>query len=114
MPQTSRALTPVDLARRRVTALVPQPMAALTLFLDRPEVPLHNNDSEAALRKPVRGRKNFHGTKNRDGARVASMAYMLCETARKNGLRPSAYLREVSLRSLANPGAATLPADLVD
>ena len=85
---------------------------ALTLFLDRPEVPLHNNDSEFALRKPVRGRKNFHGTKSRDGARIASMAYTLCETARKNSVRPSVYLREVFLRSLATPGAVTLPADL--
>ncbi len=87
---------------------------ALTLFLDRPEVPLHNNDSEFALRKPVRGRKNFHGTKSLDGARIASMAYTLCETARKNGIRPSVYLREVFLRSLANPGTVTLPADLQD
>lgn len=84
----------------------------LTLFLEHPEIPLHNNASEFALRKPVRGRKNFYGVKSRDGAKVASMAYTLCETARKNDLRPTDYLREVFLRDLANPGTATLPWDI--
>jgi len=83
----------------------------LTLYLDHPEVGLHNNDSEFALRKPVRGRKNFHGTKSPNGAKVASMAYTLCETARKNGILPSDYLREVFMRSTATPGTATLPQD---
>lgn len=84
----------------------------LTLFLEHPEIPLHNNASEFALRKPVRGRKNFHGVKSPDGAKIASMAYTLCETARKNGILPSDYLREVFLRDRANPGTATLPWDL--
>lgn len=86
----------------------------LTLFLDRPEVPLHNNASEFALRKPVRGRKNFHGTKSSDGARIASMAYTLCETARKHGISPTDYLREVFLRSYAVAGTVTLPTHLTN
>jgi len=84
----------------------------LTIFLEHPEIPRHNNAAEFALRKPVRGRKNFHGTKSRDGTKVASMAYTLCETARKNGMRPTDYLREVFLRDLENPGTATLPWDI--
>ncbi len=96
----------------RAIAYVDKRWDELTLFIERPEVPLHNNESEFALRKPVRGRKNFHGTKSKDGALIASMAYTLCESARKNGIHPADYLREVFLRSKASPGTVTLPGDL--
>jgi len=67
----------------------------LTKFVHDPTIPLHNNPAEFALRKPVRGRKNFHGTKTRNGARIAAIMYTMCESARKNQLDPHDYLREV-------------------
>jgi len=86
----------------------------LTYFAGHPEVPLHNNPAEFALRKPVRGRKNFHGSKSPDGAKFSAMAYTLCETARKHGLDPGEYLRAVFLNDLAEPGRVTFPEELLN
>jgi transposase len=33
-----------------------------TLFVDHPEVPMDNNESERRLRNPVIGRKNYYGS----------------------------------------------------
>ena len=84
----------------------------LTVFLADARVPLHNNDSEFALRRPVQGKKNFYGAKSRLGTQVAAAFYSLLETARKNKLDPAAYLLTVAMRAIENPGTVTLPWDI--
>ena len=81
----------------------------LTVFLADPRVPLHNNDSEFALRRPVQGKKNFYGAKSPLGTQVAATFYTLLETARKHGLDPAAYLLTVVMRAIEKPGTVTLP-----
>ncbi len=88
-------------------------MGKLTYFANNPDVPLHNNPAEFALRKPVRGRKNFHGSKSIDGAKFSAMAYTLCETARKHGIVPRKYLGTVFRNGLTEPGTLTFPEDLI-
>jgi transposase len=81
----------------------------LTLFLKDPKIPLDNNAAERVLRGPVVGRKNFYGNRSRHGAEVAAILYSLIETAKLNGLEPSAYLRHAALAAIDRPGAVLLP-----
>jgi transposase len=48
----------------------------LTLFLEKPGVPLHNNIVERALRKPILHRKNSLFYKIRKGAQMGDMGDM--------------------------------------
>ena len=83
--------------------------AALTAFKTNPAVPIHNNASEFALRRPVLGRKVYYGSKSRLGTEVAALYYSLLETARKNGADPLDYLLTAARRAITQPGTATLP-----
>ncbi|MGC8500002.1 MAG: IS66 family transposase [Leptospirillia bacterium] len=58
----------------------------LTLFLDRPEVPLDNNATERDLRRQVVGRKNFHGAGSLWSANLAAWIYTILGTWSKNGI----------------------------
>lgn len=65
--------------------------SGLSAFLEDPCVPLDNNGTERALRAVVVGRKNHYGSRSVRGTEVAAVAYTLVETAKLNGLDPSAY-----------------------
>lgn len=67
----------------------------LTTFLKDLSLPLSNNDAERALRHVVLGRKNFAGSKTINGADVAATLYTVIETAKKNGLQPKDYMKQV-------------------
>ena len=66
----------------------------LTVFLEDPFVPLHNNATERALRGVVLGRKNHYGSRSKRGTEVAALFYSILETAVLNGLEPRQYLLE--------------------
>lgn len=68
----------------------------LTVFVNNPDVPLDNNQTERGIRGPVVGRKNHYGSKSRRGTEVAAIFYTLIETAKLNGLDPSQYLLDAS------------------
>lgn len=84
--------------------------AALTRFLENPQVPLDNNAAERSLRGPVIGRKVHYGSKSKRGTEVAAIFYTLFETAKLNGVEPVAYLRAVVERMLSS-GEILLPWD---
>jgi transposase len=52
----------------------------LTVFVDRPEVPMDNNTAERAHRGPVVGRKNFYGSGSLWSGRLAAMLFSLFQT----------------------------------
>ncbi|MES0492066.1 MAG: IS66 family transposase [Leptospirales bacterium] len=64
----------------------------LILFLEKPEVKIHNNDVENGIRPFVIGRKNWLFSGCPAGARASSLFYSLIETAKANGLNPYDYL----------------------
>lgn len=72
----------------------------LIVFLDNPGVPLDNNGMERAIRAPVTGRKNHHGSKNLKTAQVASIWYTVIETCKANGVDPKAYVNGALLEIL--------------
>jgi transposase len=85
--------------------------AALTRFLDDPQVPLDNNAAERSLRGPVVGRKVHYGSKSKRGTEVAAIFYTLFETAKLCGVEPVSYLRAATRHALENPGSALVPHD---
>ena len=61
------------------------PMISLMISLD-------NNVAERALRRPVVTRRNAHGSRNEDPARLAARVWTVTATADMAGLNPIAYL----------------------
>ncbi len=85
----------------------------LVRFLDDPRIALDNNQTERAMRGVAIGRKNHYGSRSLRGTRAAALFYTLVETAKLSGVEPAAYIREAALRAIREPGAATLPRDLI-
>jgi transposase len=85
----------------------------LVRFLDDPRIPLDNNATERGMRGVAVGRKNHHGSRSLHGTRVAASFYGLIESAKMASVEPAAYLREATYRVLHQPGAVTLPSDLL-
>ena len=67
----------------------------LTLFLDHPEIPIHNNRSELLLRGPVTGRKNWLFAGSPKGADASATLFSLTATCMLQGIDPIEYLEDV-------------------
>ena len=66
--------------------------SGLTVFVDRPEIPLDNNEAERRLRGPVVGRKNFYGSAALWSGRLAAMLFSLFHTMRLWEIDPGKWL----------------------
>ena len=58
----------------------------LSVFVDRPQVPLDNNLAERMLRGPAIGRRLSFGSDSEDGARFTAMMYSTIGTLALNGI----------------------------
>lgn len=69
--------------------------AALCEFLSNGEIPIHNNASERALRRVVKGRRNwlFHGS-DEHAVRACAITSLIA-TCQVHGLDPELYLQEI-------------------
>ena len=70
----------------------------LMAFLDNGEVPISNNLAENAIRPFTLGRKNWLFCDTPKGAEASAIVYSLVESAKANGIEPSAYLQHVLLQ----------------
>jgi transposase len=68
---------------------------ALSRFLTDGQLPLHNNDSERALRREVVGRKNWLFLGSDDGGSVNATFVSLLASCRLHGIEPWSYLRDL-------------------
>ena len=66
--------------------------AGLTVFLGDPDIPIHNNVAERALRSPAVGRKNYYGHHAKWSGDFAVMMMSLLQTAAQHKLKVQAYL----------------------
>jgi len=82
--------------------------ARLVVFLDRAEIPCHNNDTERDLRRPVKGKRNYLFAGSPRGAKVAAVFYSLIGTCLLQGIDPRRYLVEI-LGRLDEPAARLTP-----
>lgn len=66
----------------------------LTVFLEDPRIPLHNNRAERLLRNAVILRKNTYGSGTPWTARMTASVFSIFQTWLINGLNPQALLRD--------------------
>ena len=82
----------------------------LSVFLERPWVPMDNNFAERELRGPVIGRRLSFGSDSEAGARVTAMMYSVLGTLSLNGIDPLRWL-DAWLTACAE-GGGRAPGDL--
>ena len=71
-----------------------QNKSELLLVLDRPDIPLHNNGAESAIREYVKKRKISGSTRSETGRRCRDTFTSLKKTCRKIGLSFWQYLKD--------------------
>lgn len=65
----------------------------LILFVEHPEVPMDNNESERRLRNPIVGRKNYYGSGAVWSGQLAAVLFTIMQTLLLNGLDPKKVLQ---------------------
>ncbi len=78
---------------------------ALSVFLDDPRLPIHNNDSERDLRHLAIGRKNWLVFGSQRGGDVACRLYSLVLSCKQCGADPEAYLEDVLMKVASTPAS---------
>jgi transposase len=63
-----------------------------TPFVDHPEVPMDNNESERRLRNPVIGRKNYYGSGSLWSGTLTAMMFTIFQTLLLNHIDPQKFL----------------------
>lgn len=69
--------------------------AKLRAYLSNGAIPIDNNSAERTVKPFVMGRKNFLFSNTSRGARTTAICFTIMESAKRNGLRPDAYLSYV-------------------
>jgi transposase len=64
----------------------------LTVFIDRPEIPMDNNTAERGLRNSVIGRKNYYGSSAVWSGELAAIMFTIFETIKRWKLNPHTWL----------------------
>lgn len=76
-------------------ALTREKKEELLLLLSFPEIPLHNNPAELALREPVVKRKISNGTRSEEGKSAWENMMSILDTCRKLGVSFFDYVRDI-------------------
>lgn len=100
----STTVRPSSLLGEAVTYALNQEQP-LRAFLDHPEVPMHNNRAELALRGPVVGRKAWLFAGSEGGAEAAATIFTLVGSCMLQGIDPWAYLFDVLNRLPDHPAS---------
>ena len=82
--------------------------AELLLVLDRPEIPLHNNSAENAIREYVKKRKISGSTRSEAGRKCRDTFTSLKQTCRKQGLTFWQYLKDRVFQRVSIPDLSVL------
>lgn len=97
-------------AARKVLESMKTHWPGLTVFVERPWLPMDNNAAERALRPAVVGRKNFYGSGSQWSGQLAATMYSVLMTAQLWGLNARTWL-SAYLHACAEHGNHA-PADL--
>lgn len=91
----------------RALQYVDNQWARLCVFLEHAAIECHNNATERDLRRPVKGKVNYHFAGSPRGAEVAAVFYALIGTCLLQGIDPKRYLLEVAGRLDEPPSRLT-------
>ena len=97
-------------AARKVLQSMRERWSGYTIFVDRPEIPPDNNESERRLRNPVVGRKNYYGSGSQWSAMLTAILFTIFQTLLKNQIDPQKWLFGYFQACAENGGRA--PEDL--
>jgi transposase len=78
-------------ARKALKSLLDH-WAGLILFVDHPEIPMDNNESERRLRNPVVGRKNYYGSGSIWSGMLTAFLFTIFQTLLLNHIDPQKFL----------------------
>jgi transposase len=92
--ETDRQLADPRLHRaaRKVLQSMRERWSGYTIFVDHPEIPPDNNESERRLRDPAVGRKNYYGSGSQWSAMLTAMLFTIFQTLLKNQIDPQKWL----------------------
>jgi transposase len=76
---------------------------ALCRYLEDGRLEIDNNRTERALRGVAVGRRNWSFAGSDEGGKRAAIIYSVIESARRHGLDPFAYLRDILARVATHP-----------
>jgi transposase len=76
---------------------------ALSRFLQDPRAGIDNNAAERAIRPLCLGRRNWLHLGSRRGGRAAAVLFTLVQSARRHGIDPFVYLRDLLTRISTHP-----------
>ena len=79
--------------------------AALMRYLDDGRLAIDNNLAERAIRPLVVGRNNWLFAGSRRGGAAAATLYSLIQSAKRHGIDPFAYLRDLLTRIPTHPNS---------
>ncbi len=65
-----------------------------TLFIDAPEVPMHNNRAEQLLKTGINGRKNYLGNVSKHSVHHTQIFLSIIATAKNNKVAPQKWLQD--------------------
>jgi transposase len=83
---------PLHPAKRKALMSLREHWEGLSLFVDHPEIPMDNNESERRLRNPVVGRKNYYGSGSIWSGALSAMLFTIFQTMLLNHLDPQKWL----------------------
>ena len=92
--EADRQLGAPDLhgAARKILQSMHERWSGYTIFVDHPEIPMDNNESERRLRDPAVGRKNYYGSGSQWSAQLTAMLFTIFQTLLKNQIDPQKWL----------------------
>jgi transposase len=90
--------------QRKVLTSLQKHWSGLTVFVDKPAVPLDNNRAERCHRGPVVARKNFYGSGSLWSGRLAAMLFSLFQTLQAWNLDVAKWLTSYLAACAANHG----------
>jgi len=77
--------------QKHVLACLHRHWEGLMRFVDHPEIPMDNNESERLQRPEALGRKNYYGSGSLWSGQFSAHAFTIIQTLRQNGLDPQQW-----------------------
>jgi transposase len=100
----AQLLSPLNKEQRTAVLSLKRHWDGLTLFLQDPRIPLHNNRAERLLRPCVINRKNSYGSGAEWAGALSAKFFSIFQTWLINGLDPQALLLDYFNQCSLNPG----------
>ena len=104
--QDELAVDNLALARRKVLTSLQNHWKGLIVFVDQPEIPMDNNETERNFRDVARFRRNCFGVFSERFGQIAALLLTIFATLRKNSIPLRSYLTQYFQAVAANHGRA--------